>query len=140
MPDASVAAKWYLDDEEDVDAARNLLRRRERGEITFVVPHCFYYEFGNIIRTAERRTPPRITPNRADEILEAISQAPMSTAPTRLLLRRAMDRSREAEISLYDAFYLVVAEMLGAKFVTADAPLYDRLRGLPSVERLNRPP
>ena len=134
MPDANVAAKWFLEDEADLEAARDLARRERAAELAFVAPDCFYYEFGNIIRTAERRE--RITRSRGDVIIRDIDAIPMTTAPSRLLLPAAFARSRELEISLYDAFYLVTTEMLGATFITADDQLFARLGGLAHVRRL----
>jgi predicted nucleic acid-binding protein len=138
VPDAGVAAKWFLDDEDDLAPARDLLREEAQGRLSFVAPDCLYYEFGNLIRTAERRTPPRLTPARADEIIESIRSKSVSTVPSRLLLVRALERSRASDVSLYDAFYVVAAEMLGATFVTADDRLYERLRVLAFVRRLGQ--
>jgi predicted nucleic acid-binding protein len=139
VPDASVAAKWFLDDEPEIEAAREIRAQQNRGDIDFAAPECFYYEFGNIIRTAERRTPPRISLQRADEIIREILALPISVSRTTLLLPQAFARSRANDVSLYDALYLATAEMLDATFITADGPLVERVRDLPFVRRLGQP-
>src|SRR4051794_11768963 len=42
--DASVAAKWFLDDETDVDVAEDLLARFLAGDIELHAPRVFRYE------------------------------------------------------------------------------------------------
>lgn len=129
-----MAAKWYLQDEPDLEAARALYRRFEHGTVLFAVPDCFSYELGGVVRTAERRR--RITADQADAILAAIAELPLDTFTGQLLLPIAGTRARTLNITLYDALYLAVAELTGATLVTADQRLYRQLEHLPYVRLL----
>lgn len=99
-----------------------------------MAPDCFYYELGNLVRTAERRA--RIASDRADAIYAAIAGATVRVVSTQQLLRAAVALSRSHEVSIYDAFYLALAELLGATFVTADDALLRRVRQLTYVRKL----
>jgi predicted nucleic acid-binding protein len=90
VPDASVAAKWYLEDEELVAQANGMLDRYAAGHVSFAAPDSIFYELAGLVRTAERRSPPRITAQQADAIYAA--------TPT-----YALDRSVSAGVSLYPA-------------------------------------
>ena len=52
--DASVAAKWFLDDEEFIDLARSFLERFLKGEIEFFAPTIIKYEVGHLLTKAYR--------------------------------------------------------------------------------------
>lgn len=136
VPDASVGAKWYLDDEEDTEVARGMFGEYEEGQITLVAPDCFFYELGALVRRAERRTPPRLTATQTDAICQRIVALHFERYPSQDLLADAVSRARMLDISLYDALYLVLAEALGATFVTADSKLLARIGHLALVEWL----
>ena len=138
VPDASLAVKWYLDDEADVVAARAVYEQWQRGDIFLLAPDCFYYELGAVIRTAERRTPPRLTTEQGDEIFRVLAEVPIYTFPSRLLLPDAARRSRASGTSLYDALYLTLAELSDATFITADERLFERVRALQYVRLLGQ--
>ena len=40
--DASVASKWYLPDESDMEQARRALDAFDRGRVAFIAPHFAY--------------------------------------------------------------------------------------------------
>jgi len=54
VPDASVALKWRLDDEEYVDQARTMLLDFSRGRIELVGPDLFFVEISNGMKVAVR--------------------------------------------------------------------------------------
>ncbi|MGE0544852.1 MAG: type II toxin-antitoxin system VapC family toxin [Dehalococcoidia bacterium] len=53
--DASVAAKWYLRDEQLLDQADQVLNQFGEGTIGLAAPTYLLDEAGNILRTAVRR-------------------------------------------------------------------------------------
>jgi predicted nucleic acid-binding protein len=59
--DASVAAKWYLRDETDVEQADLLLTRFTTGELVLVAPEQIRYEIPATISVATMGTRPRMT-------------------------------------------------------------------------------
>ncbi len=52
--DASVASKWFLDDETAVQEATDFLVRLLADEIILHAPSLLRYEFGNILTRAQR--------------------------------------------------------------------------------------
>ncbi|MGH2352599.1 MAG: type II toxin-antitoxin system VapC family toxin [Chloroflexota bacterium] len=135
VPDVSVAAKWYFDDE-DTEQARQLHERVRRGTMTLLVPDCFFYEFVGLIRKAERRVPPRVTAERAREIVTAIVSLDATVVGSRFMLIDALRLSQTLDVAPYDALYLAIADGAGVTFVTADQKLYDRIKHLPYVRWL----
>ena len=123
-----------MDDEPDADRAAELLEMFDAGALTLVAPDCFYYELGNLARTAERRN--RVTRDRADAIFTAIAGATIRVVSTQELLQAAVTLSRSNDVSIYDALYLALAELLGATFVTADDALLRRVQHLTYVREL----
>jgi hypothetical protein len=59
--DASVAAKWYLRDETDVEHADLLLTRFTTGELVLVAPEQIRYEIPATISVATLGARPRMT-------------------------------------------------------------------------------
>src|SRR5690349_14871656 len=53
--DASVAAKWFLNDEDFTDEAEVYLLRLLAGEIEFHAPRVLQYELGHLLAKAQRR-------------------------------------------------------------------------------------
>src|SRR5690242_8098180 len=63
--DASVAAKWYLTDEQFVAESRVLFDRFVDGSPALVAPLHIQYEVPNAIIVAARRQPPRLSEQEA---------------------------------------------------------------------------
>lgn len=136
VPDASVGAKWYFDDEAYTVQARALLAQFHDDTISITVPDCFFYELLSMVRRAERRRPPRATPARSDEIIAKLTALPLARMDSARLLPGALQASRTYDIAPYDALYLTAAEQVGATFITADRRLYQRIRQLTYVRWL----
>ena len=126
VPDTSVAGKWYLDDESLVQQARLLFRFFETGEVRAIVPSCFWYELGGLVRRSERRR--RISGSAADRIMRDIQRLRLPELDCHLLLVDAHDVSRAFDVSLYDAFFLVTATLTDSALITADVPFYTKTR------------
>ena len=136
VPDASVGAKWYFDDDEHTAYARVLVEQVLAGQISLVVPDCFFYELLSVIRRGERRRPPRATPARSDEIIAKLATLPLARVDSIRLLPGALQASRTYDIAPYDALYLTAVERIGATFITADRRLYQRIQQLAYVRWL----
>jgi predicted nucleic acid-binding protein len=133
-----VAAKWFLDDEADTAAARFLFARFAAGELTLVVPDCFFYEVAGLLQRAERRQ--RISVAQADLFItrvEALPDRGLDSVGSQELIREAFTWARELHGSVYDAMYLLVAKQRGIPFVTADDTLYRKVAHLPFVRLLS---
>ena len=134
VPDSSVAAKWFLNDEEHIQEARALLAAFMAGSLGFVIPDCFYYEFSGLVMRAERRG--RLTSDEADGIVATVANMPLVGVLSGPFIARALARARAFEGSPYDAIYLLLAEDRDIPFVTADGNLYKKVGHLEHVHLL----
>jgi predicted nucleic acid-binding protein len=125
VPDASVALKWRLDDEEYVDQARAMLLDFSRGRIELVVPDLFFVEISNGMKVAVRMG--RIDDGSAREFVEEVLELSMETIGVEELVLRATELAFVYDRSVYDCVYLAAAEKVSCRFFTADRRLYDAL-------------
>lgn len=125
--DASVAIKWYLDDEEHVDEARAVLAAYVANEIAFLAPDHIRYEVPNAILVAARRR--RIDPATAKLAVSNFLVTRMAMAGSYSLLNDAYDYAMRYECAFYDALYLALADQWDCPFVHADRRLHNTLAG-----------
>lgn len=125
--DASVAAKWYLDDEEDVPHALSILASFREARARVVAPAIIRYELGNTLELARRRG--RITAEyawlRFSEFLQ--TGVHIETDSDELVLA-AQEIAMRLAVEQYDAVYLALAQQVGGELITADRPLFQRAR------------
>ena len=112
--DASVLAPALADDGPDGDLAR----ARLRGE-TLAAPDLIDLETTSVIRRLFRIG--QLDERRADLALMDLVELPLRRAPHRPLLRRCWEL--RYNLTVYDAAYVVVAEALEVRVLTADARL-----------------
>ena len=120
--DASVAVKWFVEEEYSVDAGRLL----EQGHELYA-PRLLASEVGNAlwrkVRTGE------LERSRAATLAAAISKVAVrwtedeEVCPDAVRLSLALDRP------VYDCVYLALAHRLGATLVTADVRFANALAG-----------
>lgn len=134
--DASVAAKWVLQ-EELSDQARALYRARLRMREPIVAPSLLLYEMTNVIRQQIRKPEGMslVAASRAlADFLAASIEFRSPPGLHQLALQIADDHSLPAA---YDAHYLALSDLLGCEFWTADVRLLQRVqRALPFVRWL----
>ncbi len=124
--DVSVAAKWYLRDEELLDEADEVLTRFGEGSLSLVAPAYFLDEAGNILRSAVRRG--RVTADQARLDYASLLELDLTIVdPTIERRAAALELGLVHDIAYYDAVYLQLADELNLPFLTADRPLYDRI-------------
>ncbi|GAB2874585.1 type II toxin-antitoxin system VapC family toxin [Nocardioides pacificus] len=112
--DASVLVAALADDARDGDAAR----LRLRGE-RLLAPELIDLEVASVLRG--RLAGGHLESGRAELALADLADLPLQRAPHRPLLGRCWEL--RANLSVYDAAYVALAEALGADLVTADARL-----------------
>ena len=115
--DASIAAAWFLKDEEDpraYAALENVLS--DRG---FVTQH-WRFEVCNALLRAERRG--RATANEVGTHLLRLSELPINT-DTELDLDATFALARMHGLSFYDAAYLELAKRYQIPLATLDSAL-----------------
>lgn len=119
--DASVAAKLYFL-EEDSDEARLILK----SGATLLSSDLLFIEMASVAAKRVRRG------------LSSVAEASLAVTSVRTLIDyvtpvgeladRAFEIAQEHGLSAYDASYLALAEVSGAKVVTADVKLLRRAR------------
>jgi predicted nucleic acid-binding protein len=112
--DASVLVTALADDGKDGDVAR----KRLRGEV-LAAPEVIDLEVASVLRRL--LVGGQLPARRAEQALTDMVQLPLRCAPPRALLSRCLDLP--ANLSIYDASYVALAEALDARLVTADARL-----------------
>ena len=131
--DASVAAKWFLSDEEDVDHARRVLRELVSGNIRLVAPEQILAEIGSTLTVAASSTRNRIQKQAARSGFFRFLALPIETVPTRDLGSEAYDLSEQFSCAFYDALYITLARRRAIPIINADRKLHDRVGHLPGV-------
>lgn len=125
--DASIASKWYLNDEEHVVEADALLDAFGAGRIAFIAPEHIHYEVANVLRTAVRRE--RLPEEEARlSLLDFLGLAIPTVHGTQLIIP-AFDLAHEFGCALYDGLYLALADSAGVSLIHADRRLRNTLDG-----------
>ena len=119
--DASVCAKWYLD-EEYSDRARLLRDEFVKGQIAITVPSLLFYETLNALRYS-RAFDEKELPVAADSLSKYGFEV---WEPRGEVYREAARLSLAQDITVYDAAYVALSEHLRALFYTVDKKLLDR--------------
>lgn len=112
--DASILAPALADDGPDGDSAR----ARLRGE-TLAAPELIDLETTSVIRRLARSG--GLDQRRAELALTDLVEMPLRRAAHRPLLRRCWEL--RDNLTVYDAAYVVLAEALEVRLLTADARL-----------------
>jgi len=126
--DASVAAKWFLTDDEPLSGeALQALEAYTQGHLDFLVPDLFFPELGNVLWRAEQRK--RCSSAVVDAAIQQLSGQQFETYPSSRLLPEAMVLARRYTRPVYDCVYIALAIQKGSRMLTADRKLVNALRG-----------
>lgn len=116
--DASVVVDYLLGGPSPAgDALAAVLTRHEPVS----APHLLDVEVGQVLRRFVLRD--RLTVGMAEELLGELAALPLRRYEHRGLVDRAFELRRN--VTMYDAVYLALAEVLEAPLLTADAALAD---------------
>ena len=114
--DASVAAKWVLDYEQDTAKALVVLEKHKSLIEEIIVPDLLFYEVANMLATKSRM--------RSKEMfasLNKIYQAGLKIYyPLEIDVTLAARLAKRYKTSVYDMLYAVVAKKHKVKLITAD--------------------
>ena len=124
--DASVAFKWYLDDENLGTKALNILTHYISNEINLMAPSLIEYEVMNGLKIAQKRG--RIDKKTLQIAIEGFFYLEISLFNASHFSNKVLDIVNSQNISSYDANYLALAENEKTPFVTADKVLYNKVR------------
>lgn len=122
--DASVAIKWFLD-EEYSGIAREVLN----GEHTLMAPDLLYPEFGNVLW--KRVGKGEMTAEESRAVAKALLQIPVHVHSSRGLLEPALEIANRTQRTVYDSTYLALAVRERSILVTADKRLFNAVQATP---------
>ncbi|MFQ5740398.1 MAG: type II toxin-antitoxin system VapC family toxin [Acidobacteriota bacterium] len=127
--DASVAAKWFVE-EEYGQAALSILDESNQLH----APDFLLLEMDSIICKWTRRG--LVTPEEGSDLRDALRRYPIQHHPFMLFLDSAFAFANQTAQSIYDCLYVALAPLLKAKVVTADRRLYEGLKKGPLKEHV----
>lgn len=127
--DTSVVIKWFLP-EIHSEAALRVTRLQERLH----VPAFMSMELGNVIAKKVRRK--ELTRADGSTILKELRHLPLQRHPDDRLFPAAYEFALDTQQSLYDCFYLALAEAVDGRLITADRKFYKALAGSVLHDRL----
>lgn len=119
--DASVAAKWLIEEEGTAAA----LRLRS-PDYELVCPDLLFLEVGNVVWRKVRSG--EVDEQAGRRMVAAILDAPLEVEPAAALLPAAWEIAVRHDRTVYDGVYLALAVALEAPLVTADRRLVRSLR------------
>lgn len=123
--DASVAAKWYLKEEDEDRAA--IMESGLREEARLIAPVLIVAELGNVLWQRSRRG--EMITDEVREVWAAFEAAPLDLLDIAPLMPLALDISLGTGCAVYDALYVALAEAEDAKLVRV-------LEGTPFAEKV----
>ncbi len=115
--DASVAIKWFKDEDENyVDLALCIQKKKLTGEVEIIVPDLFFLEVLNAFLTK-----PALTLEDMKNIKESLLKMNMKIVyPESKLLGKTIHIASKNNLTFYDALYIATAEANDAILYTED--------------------
>ena len=116
--DASVAVKWFLN-EENSDKASKIKDEHISGKIVIIVPDLFFLEVINTLRYK------KLNPKKILYTNKSLWEFQLSIHKIDyFLMEKIIDIAIKNNISVYDAVYVAISQLYGVPLVTADKKLY----------------
>ncbi len=116
--DASTAVKWFLK-EEDTEKAVALRDAHLNGKLNLTAPDLIIYEIANALNYHPKLSAPDI-----QAYMRELSNYQLDlVAPSKDFVAHTITTARKYEISIYDASYLGLSDIIGTNLVTADKRL-----------------
>ena len=123
--DASVTIKWLNPHEILADKANAIRDAYEQGHISLLVPAFWDYEVMNGSNKAVSRGDFTEQEGREAVALLLAVHAQKTSLPTP---QESYEMARKYQRSVYDSWYLSLAEAAGCEFWTADQKLYNAVK------------
>ncbi|MDK2384343.1 MAG: type II toxin-antitoxin system VapC family toxin [Candidatus Korarchaeota archaeon] len=125
--DSNILVKWFIP-EDYHEEAKALLEDHLYGRVEVVIPRYAVFEFANVLR--KYRVRGIIGERDMREAFDLLAEsAPVMIEENEELVRKALDYSLERGLTVYDAYYMVLARELGAILYTADERVVRQLVG-----------
>ena len=129
--DSSVIVKWFVE-EEFTNKALLFRQALLVGKIEIVASDLILYEIPNALKFSQK-----LNEEDIKKVISSLFGIGMEiTVPVRRILDSAIDLSFKFSITLYDAYFIALAEGIGYEFITADEKLYNKTKVLKFVKIL----
>jgi predicted nucleic acid-binding protein len=119
--DASVAVKWFVDE----DGHQLALTLLDRG-IAVIAPDLIFSETSNVLWKKLRRG--EVTLEQAKRACRALPEFFQGVVSGASLMEDALGLARRLDHPVYDCVYLACAQQRGAKLITADTKFVSHLK------------
>lgn len=123
--DTSVVLKWYKE-EIYTEIAIKIKDEFIEGVHEIAVPDLVLYELTNAMRYDNNFTSEIIK----ESLSKFIDLEVDILIPTEEIINSAVEMSYKHDITIYDAIFVSLAELIGAAFITADEKLYEKIKEL----------
>lgn len=123
--DASVALKWFFENEDDQDKANILLQNIRDGKLQLVVPDIWWYEITNVFRSSIKSG--KMSLKNVKMHLKDLRELNLVTVDFISIMDLTCQIAVKLDISVYDASYVVLAKSQKYPFYTADKKLLDKI-------------
>ncbi len=131
--DSSVMVKWFIPETYSEEALK-LLEDHLHSYTEIVIPSFAFLEFCNAMRKYFIRG--IVSKQRAAEAYSLLNEIELhSISITRDMVKKALEYALETHVTLYDAYYIVLAKNLKTVFYTADEKLLSRLSSFEPLVR-----
>ncbi len=118
--DASVAVKWYVPENHELEAVRLL-----KGRHDLHVPELIFPEIGNIVWKKVRSG--QVSKSDGDVIIATVARKRWTIHPHKQTIKSAFTGAEATGQTVYDWTYLALAISLSCELVTADEKFYKAL-------------
>lgn len=125
--DASVVARWYVNNPPLVQPSRRVQADSDEGRISLLAPENLLHEVAGVIHHAVIAR--RLNAQRGRDQLERFLAAEVTLIETNDLVMPAWELSVHFGCSYYDAIYLEIARRQDCPFIHADGRLRRALAG-----------
>ncbi len=120
--DASVIAKWFLE-EEGTEKALEIREKYIQDEFDISVPDLLIYELANTLKYS------KFSSAEIDRAISTIYSMDLFIVdPSQNIMRKASEIAINKEVSIYDATYVALAHQLSTDLITSDKPLYRKTK------------
>ena len=116
--DASITMAWCFEDEASTETGAVLQRLRDEPA---AVPALWPLEVANMLVVAQRRE--RMTEAQAARFVDLLRRLPIHVDHGTVDIGSLVLSGRRHDLTAYDAWYLLLAERLGAPLATLDQSL-----------------
>lgn len=130
--DASVIIKWYSE-EEFSDKALEIRDNFFKGKYELALPDLAIYEVSNALR---------FNPNfNEEDVIEAVDSlfdiGISIIVPTSKVVKSSVDIAFKHNITVYDAYYVALANEIGFTLVTADSKLHQKIKNMKFIRHIS---